>query len=47
MGDNIAGYSFEEWEKLSKQFERDFANSAKYNKSFSEMIGQKRSINNN
>lgn len=40
MGDNIAGYSFEEWEKLSKQFERDFANSAKYNKSFSEMIGE-------
>lgn len=40
MGDNIAGYSFEEWEKISKQFERDFANSTKYNKSFSEMIGE-------
>ena len=40
MGDNIAGYSCKEWEKISKQFERDFANSTKYNKSFSEMIGE-------
>lgn len=40
MGDNIAGYSYDEWEKISKQFERDFANSTKYNKSFSEIVGE-------
>lgn len=40
MEDFIAGYSYDEWEKIVKQFERDFANSTKYNKSFSEMIGE-------
>lgn len=34
----IAGYTFDEWEKLEKEFIRDFANSTKYNKSFREMI---------
>lgn len=34
----IAGYTFDEWEKLEKEFCRDFANSTKYNKSFREMI---------
>lgn len=38
MENYIAGYSYDEWEKIVKQFERDFANSTKYNKSFSEMI---------
>lgn len=38
MENTIAGYSFEEWEKIQKQFEKDFANSTKYNKSFREMI---------
>lgn len=40
MEDFIAGYSYDEWEKIVKQFERDYANSTKYNKSFSEMIGE-------
>lgn len=40
MENYIAGYSYDEWEKIVKQFERDFANSTKYNKSFSEMIGE-------
>lgn len=40
MEDYIAGYSYDEWEKIVKQFERDFANSTKYNKSFTEMIGE-------
>lgn len=40
MEDFIAGYSYDEWEKIVKQFERDYANSTKYNKSFTEMIGE-------
>lgn len=40
MENYIAGYSYDEWEKIVRQFERDFANSTKYNKSFSEMIGE-------
>lgn len=40
MENYIAGSSYDEWEKIVKQFERDFANSTKYNKSFSEMIGE-------
>lgn len=40
MEDYIAGYSYDEWEKVVKQFERDYANSTKYNKSFTEMIGE-------
>lgn len=40
MENYIAGYSYDEWEKIAKQFERDFANSTKYNKSFTEMIGE-------
>ncbi len=38
MDSSIAGYSCDEWEKIKKQFEKDFANSTKYNKSYSEMI---------
>lgn len=34
----IAGYSFDEWEKLKKEFDNDYKKSAKYNKSFSELI---------
>lgn len=40
MENYIAGYSYDEWEKIVRQFEKDFANSTKYNKSFSEMIGE-------
>lgn len=40
MENYIAGYSYDEWEKIVKQFERDFANSTKYNKPFTEMIGE-------
>lgn len=40
MENYIAGYSYDEWEKVVKQFERDYANSTKYNKSFTEMIGE-------
>lgn len=40
MENYIAGYSYDEWEKIVKQFERDFANSTRYNKSFTEMIGE-------
>ncbi len=40
MEEYIAGYSYSEWEKVEKDFHRDFANSTKYNKSFGEMIGE-------
>jgi len=36
----IAGYSYEEWKKLEKEFKTDLNNSRKYNKSFSELIGE-------
>lgn len=38
MNEYIAGYSYEEWEKLEMEFKRDFENSTKYNKSFREQI---------
>lgn len=34
----IAGYEYVEWEKLEKEFKRDYANSTKYNKSFQTLI---------
>lgn len=40
MEDFIANYSYDEWEKLKNQFEKDYANSTKYNKSYSEMMGE-------
>lgn len=36
--ENIAGYSNEEWIKLKKEFQRDYENSTKYNRSFREII---------
>ena len=36
--EEIAGYSYEEWVKLEKEFLNDYENSTKYNKSFSELI---------
>lgn len=36
----IAGYTYEEWEKIKRQFERDYQNSTKYNKSFGELIAE-------
>lgn len=38
--EQVAGYDFKEWEKIEKQFQRDFENSTKYNKSFSELINE-------
>ena len=38
MKECIAGYSYDEWEKLQKEFTRDYANSTKYNKSFQTLI---------
>lgn len=35
---DIAGYTFKEWSDLEKEFQRDYANSTKYNKSFRELI---------
>lgn len=40
MGQNIADYSEKEWKEIKGQFEQDFANSLKYNKSFTEIISQ-------
>ena len=34
----IAGYSYDEWEKLEKQYKRDFEKSQKHNKSFRTLI---------
>lgn len=34
----IAGYSYEDWEKIENEFKRDYANSTKYNKSFRTLI---------
>ncbi|MDO4332734.1 MAG: hypothetical protein Q4C58_08615 [Eubacteriales bacterium] len=36
----IAGYSYEEWENLEKEFLRDYKNSTMYNKSFRELISE-------
>lgn len=36
--EEIAGYSYEEWVKLEREFLNDYENSTKYNKSFSELI---------
>lgn len=38
MEEYIAGYTYDEWEKLQKEFEKDYANSTKYNKSFRTLI---------
>ncbi len=38
--DYIAGYSFEEWKQIKCQFEKDFENSKKYNRTFGEMISE-------
>lgn len=39
MKRNIAGYNFDDWEKIKHEFERDFGFFTKYNKSFQELIG--------
>lgn len=36
--EGIAGYNYEEWEKLERQFHKDYENSTRYNKSFRELI---------
>ncbi len=36
----IAGYKYEEWEKLEKEFLNDYEMSTKYNKSFRELISE-------
>lgn len=36
--ESIAGYEYEEWQKLEKEFIKDYANSTKYNKSFRTLI---------
>lgn len=36
----IAGYSYDEWEKIKSQFEKDYSNSTKYNKSYRELINE-------
>lgn len=36
--DGIAGYKYEEWERLERQFHKDYENSTKYNKSFRKLI---------
>ncbi|MFR3119952.1 MAG: hypothetical protein ACLTOJ_21725 [[Clostridium] symbiosum] len=36
--ESIAGYEYEEWQKLEKEFIKDYANSIKYNKSFRTLI---------
>lgn len=38
MKEYIAGYSYEDWEKIENEFKRDYANSTKYNKSFRTLI---------
>lgn len=41
MGENyIAGYSYDEWRKLEREFLDDYEKSTKYNKSFSELISE-------
>ena len=36
----LAGYSYDEWRKLEKEFLDDYEKSTKYNKSFSELISE-------
>lgn len=36
----IAGYSYDEWRKIERQFQDDYDNSTKYNKSFNELINE-------
>lgn len=36
--DEIAGYKYEEWEKLEREFFNDYEKSTKYNQSFGELI---------
>lgn len=36
----IAGYNYQEWLKIEKEFIRDLENSKKYNKSFNEQINE-------
>lgn len=36
----IAGYSYDEWRKIERQFQNDYDNSTKYNKSFRELINE-------
>lgn len=38
--DYLAGYSYDEWVKLEKEFWEDYEKSTKYNKSFSELISE-------
>ncbi|MEY8284589.1 hypothetical protein AALA13_12280 [Lachnospiraceae bacterium 50-23] len=38
--DYLAGYSYDEWVKLEKEFLEDYEKSTKYNKSFSELISE-------
>lgn len=40
METTIAGYSFEEWGRIERQFINDYDNSTKYNKSFRELINE-------
>jgi hypothetical protein len=40
MKEHIADYCYEEWKKLEKEFERDFATSTRYNKSFRSLINE-------
>lgn len=36
----LAGYSYEEWEKIENEFLEDYEKSTRYNKSFSELISE-------
>lgn len=36
----LAGYTYEEWEKIEKEFLNDYEKSIHYNKSFSELISE-------
>ena len=36
----LAGYTYEEWEKLEKEFLNDYEKSTVYNKSFGELISE-------
>lgn len=36
----IAGYTYDEWVKLEREFLKDYETSTKYNKPFSELIGE-------
>ena len=36
----LAGYTYDEWEKLEQEFLNDYEKSTMYNKSFSELISE-------